>query len=502
MPGDLNIQKMTINIDRIIAKEQKHEEEETVITLKQPGMVIMDLETKLSQVQFDIKKNKVLLKANLHQNIFYLDENNQLQQESSTSLVEKIISVNGSEPGLKSKNFIQVTGKSSEIMEQGLQVKIKTSLFISIQLHRNEAREVVTGLEESKDIKVKKKNIIWENLVGQEHITENINPEISLPEKASRILKIDSKAFIKNTDIKQHNLHLKGETKYQIYYLNENEALRFHNETVPFQLTLGVPEADPEHYVYLYPQAVLQEYRLNEEDETSLKLSILINLSATVEEVAGVNLVTHVAAPGLKIDKETITGESRELETELGEMLTTTIDLHHRALEVVHLAAEIRHEAPQVENSQITVNGEIQSRLYLRDEEDTLRMHKENLPVRFSGVIPQLEPDHEIEVISSDTENITFQQVNQYQVEQSVSAKMNIKARKTVTEDVVVEISEVPLPTDITTKIYIVQQGDTLDKISWRFQVSMEELSKANPEVGEPAEISPGQKLRIPVKIG
>lgn len=49
-----------------------------------------------------------------------------------------------------------------------------------------------------------------------------------------------------------------------------------------------------------------------------------------------------------------------------------------------------------------------------------------------------------------------------------------------------------------TTRVYIVQQGDTLFKIAQRFGVSLDALIRANPQIKDPNLIFPGQKILIP----
>jgi LysM repeat protein len=49
-------------------------------------------------------------------------------------------------------------------------------------------------------------------------------------------------------------------------------------------------------------------------------------------------------------------------------------------------------------------------------------------------------------------------------------------------------------------KIYFVKQGDTLSEIGKRFDVTVEELMKANPIISNPDDLKIGMKLIIPVK--
>ncbi|MCL5612044.1 MAG: LysM peptidoglycan-binding domain-containing protein, partial [Chloroflexi bacterium] len=55
---------------------------------------------------------------------------------------------------------------------------------------------------------------------------------------------------------------------------------------------------------------------------------------------------------------------------------------------------------------------------------------------------------------------------------------------------------ETPLPTP-TPFVYVVTSGDTLSQIAEKFNVSLDVLMAANPNV-DPNSMSPGQKLNIP----
>jgi spore coat assembly protein SafA len=55
-----------------------------------------------------------------------------------------------------------------------------------------------------------------------------------------------------------------------------------------------------------------------------------------------------------------------------------------------------------------------------------------------------------------------------------------------------------PKPKPPTTRVYIVQQGDTLFKIVQRFDVLLDDVIRANPQIKDPNLIFPGQKILIP----
>ncbi|MGQ0773873.1 MAG: LysM peptidoglycan-binding domain-containing protein [Pseudonocardiales bacterium] len=50
------------------------------------------------------------------------------------------------------------------------------------------------------------------------------------------------------------------------------------------------------------------------------------------------------------------------------------------------------------------------------------------------------------------------------------------------------------------TSTYIVQPGDTLSGIAKRFEVSLESLIKANPQIKDPDLIHPGEVIYIPAR--
>ncbi|MGH3797573.1 MAG: LysM peptidoglycan-binding domain-containing protein [Pseudonocardiaceae bacterium] len=47
-------------------------------------------------------------------------------------------------------------------------------------------------------------------------------------------------------------------------------------------------------------------------------------------------------------------------------------------------------------------------------------------------------------------------------------------------------------------RTYIVQPGDTLSGIAEKFDVSLSDLEKANPQITDPDRIFPGQAIHIP----
>lgn len=55
-----------------------------------------------------------------------------------------------------------------------------------------------------------------------------------------------------------------------------------------------------------------------------------------------------------------------------------------------------------------------------------------------------------------------------------------------------------PVQTFAQSGTHTVAQGDTMWKIAVRYQIGVSELIKANPQISNPAQIYPGQKINIP----
>jgi len=52
-----------------------------------------------------------------------------------------------------------------------------------------------------------------------------------------------------------------------------------------------------------------------------------------------------------------------------------------------------------------------------------------------------------------------------------------------------------PAPTPV---VYVIKKGDTLSKVANRFDVELEDLLAANPDITDPNKISLGQEIIIP----
>ncbi len=61
------------------------------------------------------------------------------------------------------------------------------------------------------------------------------------------------------------------------------------------------------------------------------------------------------------------------------------------------------------------------------------------------------------------------------------------------------EITPVPAP---SAQVYVIKQKDTLSKVAKRFNITIEELLAANPDIKNPDKISIGQQIIIPLPAG
>jgi len=499
MSEKFNIQKNNIKLDKKLEGAAKVENEEKTISLPEAAQSVVDVEARTKNVDTHVKKNKVFMKIKLKLGLLYLDEGGFLREATDEVSLDSMLELRGAVTEMKPKTAVQISQVNTELINQGLQAKIRYKLNIFVEGYLEETYEVVTSMEGTREVKVKKETLLLENMVKQEYHIEEIYPEIRLPEEASRILKIDVTPSVKSTEVKQQNVNVKGELNEQIYYVNLQGVVCHYHENVPFQLSIGMPEASPEQVFYISTDSILENYRLNEEDPVQLRETISLVSLVTVEETREVSLVTHVAAPGLKVNRIGLSGESRVMETSLGDMLSKVIHLSGGISEIFQLKAELFYQSPEVQENRVTVEGELAVKLFYRDEQGEFSIYRENYPVRFSGVVSTLEPGNRIEVTEAVVEEASYQQNDQEEVELNIYCRLDLKIKETLKEEAVLSVEEVPLPVDVPTKIYIMQEGDNLDKVSWRFQVPVEDLQEANPEINDPGSVYSGQKIRIPV---
>lgn len=501
MRDNLMLGKKKIAVDRVTELKKLTETVQTTVTFPEPVLAIKDRESKVMNYTANTKKNSITINGILFHHMYYVDENQLVRRSGEEAEFQLTIRVPGVAPGMKVMTTLQVKEKGIEELEGGMAASISTMIYVNLTvLATDEVEVAVDIMDEDNKVTVEKEALQVENLFHESNYTRTLNPRISLPEKASKICRVNADAGKPVVESHKNNLLVRGPVIQHFYYRLEDGSLRGHQEHFTYEVSIKIPGLQSWHRYNVIPEIIVYHYQIDQIDQEDVSIidqEIKLLLKVTVKETLDLDVLTRVNGPGIRVKHRSLEGLKKVGETDLSEVLTPRVELEEATEELFQIDPFFYFKEPEIYQEQVGLDGEIYLKIIYRGE-DYLHLQQEVLPTRLNGHLPGIKSFCRTEITETAVEDISCQ-LEEYDIlEVSITPRVTVEIIESFQKKVVEEIWEVSIPEGEHTRIYFVHPQDTLEKISWRFKMPLERLLEVNPEVDPEQELNPGMKIRIP----
>ena len=207
-------------------------------------------------------------------------------------------------------------------------------------------------------------------------------------------------------------------------------------------------------------------------------------------------LLLHLVKKLLKVDE--VVADVLETTT-----VDAEVELPMKAEKIFRIMAEITNVETEIVNGRVIVRAVLHKQLFFVDKGGLLRHVREDVPFQVVANVPGAEPGMNVQARLRVMGDIDFELVNGRMVQQTAVIEAFLKVTRTVQLEVVVDVifKDAPVPPKPPKgRFVIVKKGDSLFKIAQREGVTLDALIAANPQIQDPNLIFPGQKVFIPTK--
>ncbi|HEY8416668.1 MAG TPA: SPOCS domain-containing protein [Limnochordales bacterium] len=421
-------------------------------------------------------------------------------------------------PGVHPQAFVDVTVRpetvEAELHPGGRGVEVEAVVAVTARTSEFVAVTVpVKGRSFAADAGAVETAVPVEHVLGRSAVHVSVDGVLAVPAERTcrRVVHVAAVARPSQAIASPGEVTVAGVLEYQVLYVDEAGQLQTGTwkEQTPFAHTFAVPEAPsgaPVHTetrvtsVEAAPGDGGREIRVWADVQLSVRLAAVQEL-ALVENITGSEKL-EVRCRTEPVHIEEWIGAATE-RTEV----TGTLELpqgHPPIERLITAAARARVDEVLVLEDKVVVSGQVDAdALYLaRSQGQPLHAVEWGDAIAFEievslpGAEPGLEAQADVQA-----EDVTLDLLNRETVEAQVRLVAAVRLTRGSERSAVVEAVAVPPPDpDPPTWTFVVlQEGDTLWKLSHRYHTDVDRILAANPWLGDAAApLPPGRKLCIP----
>ncbi|HZK25225.1 MAG TPA: SPOCS domain-containing protein [Oscillospiraceae bacterium] len=493
-----------------------------------PGRVrkIAEVDTELRDVKGRVIENKVVVEGVIHKQIFYVDSETGQMKEFTVADERFVhfVDVPGAMPGMNVQvhvraefvghDFIREVKayRDAELVEdldveaehekhkkkvdslyrQTVILEIFAKVTESMQL------DVVVDVNGVDRNNVMKELLKVESVIGENASQVSVQAEIDFDRPARKIKNIDTQVRNITTRVIENKVIVEGILHKQIYFVGAEDDV-VHELSVDEKFThfVDVPGAFPSANVQVHPRVEFVDVDINADDPTRGKQTAIIDIFAKVTETVQVEVVTDIMGAGVRkelLKVSQVIGEGSKQHNVVAN-LTAPAPAKKMAG-----PPETRFEnlETRVIEDKVVIEGDLVKNVYFVRDDDEAEVREFEVREHFTVFvdIPGAMPGHVVQVYPRvEFTDFEIDPKDRTRIRQTSIIEIFVKVTEHVQLEVVVSCETGPTP---SVTIYVVQPGDTLFLIAQRFNVSLQAIEKANPQITDPNVIFPGQQIFIP----
>ncbi len=506
-----NVTTRRLKVENVIGEAMKQSNIVRDITLPVLAKKIESVDTKINNVEYEVIEDKIIVKANLHKQIYYVEcETGDVQEFTvPDEKITEFIHLEGAMPDMEAKvdvdieycdvEAIDMAGDNNchRMFQQTCIVRIKAKVVEIIEI------DVVTDVVGTGLIPTYQ-TITIDNVIGagceQYNISDNY---IELPDDARKIKSVDAEIIDVEEKIIPNKVLVKGKLHKQIYYVIDptGEVKETHAD-VPFSVFVYVEGANDKADVstdirieYIDSELVTRNGR------KFVKETVVLEVCAKVTDRMTIHIVTGVA--GAEV-------ETRELniESTIGAGMRQTnilanIETPSEARKISHVHSEIRDLEGEAIPDKVIIKGVLHKQVYYVDANDNqLRELSLDEPFTEFVHVDGAQEDDMVDVRGRieyvNVEAAATTPTTRWR--QTAVLELRAKVTESQTIDVVTKVycKEQPIVCPPGQTIdYVIQKGDTLSSIAQKFGITVQDILAANPQITNPNIIFVGRTIKI-----
>ena len=505
MNEKIKLETESVRIPEIISEEVWSDTWEDEVNLNAEAVDVIDVESGFSELAIEVTSDGAVLSGYMENKIFYMDEDNNILMDSGRVRINKSFSIPKAKRGMDAMVKLRMINLQHNLY-QGNKVNVKADVEIDLRISSLQKYDIATGAKGApEELDFNYSLLEIEDVSGEKMFNLLEKHLVELPGDISEVFRIVHSIRSLEGKVKKNTVIISGLILKDLFYRTSNGAIGVKTEEIPLEKELSFPGCQSGEKVDLNLSIMGKDFGFSSEYIGHLYQDVSLCLGVKVYGVKRLNVITDVSGPGIKVEKETLQAHKVISGLELSETFTDTLNLEAEVNEVLKAIGSMQNVDVSTSAEQLSVKGEIDTLVFMIDNNSFFRLQHVSLPVNFQVPAYQLDENkRKVFVNPQQIEEVYVELIEPGLVELQAPARILVKLTEYITEEVITSIEVLDALVDwvdVETKLYIVQPGDTLEIICCRFNVTVEDIIRANPEREDQLNVYSKEKIRIPVFV-
>lgn len=498
------VEKRLLKVDKVIGETVVKKDVETTVTLPIRATKIFDVVASVTHVRGEVREGGVLVTGDIKKQLFIVDEGDLVRHVPEEIPFREFVPVEGAQPRLNVQVRASVIDVDTTLVNNGMKVRQEVLLEIFVKVTEVKQIEVVTDISEGpKDLNVEKRLLKVYSVVGEDLVSELIENTAELPITAKKIFQVVGEVRDVETEVKEDVVKVRGIVHKQIFLVDNSDLVRHVSEDVPFSISVNIPGARPGFDVQVDAAAIVDQFELLDAPSKRLRQTIALDIFVKVTEILQLDVIIDVAGTEIEAVKKLLKVDEVVADVLETTTVDAEVELPMKAEKIFRILAEITNVETEIVNGRVIVRAILHKQLFFVDKGGFLRHTREDAPFQVVASVPGVEPGMHVQARLRVVGDIDFDLEDGKFVQQTAVIEAFLKVTRTEQLEVVVDViladaSTPPKPPK--GRFVIVKKGDSLFEIAEREGVTLDALIAANPQIKDPDLIFPGQKVFIPPK--
>jgi len=560
MSGGIELKRRLLKVENVVGESVKQAEIRSDIKFPVKVKKIWQVDAEVRDVTTEVIEDKVIVNGTIHKQVFFvagetkkvdgvLFKEGEVFEKTVEEKFTEFVEVPGAMEDFEAQVEVRVefvdhedieeekdprnTGdeerhgweKFKDVWRQIVVLEIFVKVVEIVQL------EVVTDvIAPGMDLEVVKELLKVESVVGEQEKQTEIIRDIEFPRnrRARKIKEVIAEVRDVSTEIIPDKVIVEGVLHKQILFV-EAETNQVFETSVdePFTLSVDIPGAVEDNVVQVDVDVEFVDIDLRKGNEREgfreARQTAILGVFVKVTEELQIEVVVDVIGEGIEVITELLKVQGVVGENERQVNIKDEIFFDRPVKKIIETVSdvEINRMETKVIDDKVIVDGILKKQIFFVDLCDGAVFEK-SVEEEFTTFVdvPGARKDQNLQVkaevefvdhvipdfpdwICGAFEDGQFDPED-FPVTQTAVLSVFAKVTETLQLNVVVDvIAAEPEPEpepEHEIKIYIVQKGDTLWKISRRFDTTVEAIMQLNPGI-DPNNLQIGQQLRIPCAV-
>ena|GEM_PF-1416848 len=421
-------------------------------------------------------------------------------------------------PGVHSQAFVDLTVRSetveAELHPGGRGVEVEAVVAVSAQASELATATVpVKGRSFPADAGAVETAVPVEHVLGRGTAHVSVDGALAVPPERTcrRVVHVAAVARPSQAIASPGEVTVAGVLEYQVLYVDEAGQLHAGTwqEQTPFAHTFAVPEAAAGAPVHTETRVTSVEAAPGDggrEIRVWADVQVAVR-SAAVQELSLVESITGSEKLDVRYRTEPVAVEEWVGAARQRAEVTGTLELPQGNPPIERIlidTARARVEDVLVLEDRVVVSGQVDVEALYVARSPGQPVHavewRDAIPFEIEVSLPGAEPGLEAQA-EVQVEDVALDLINRETVEAQVRLVASVRLTRGCERSAVVEAVAVlpPDPDPPTWTFVVLQEGDTLWKLSHRYHTDVDRILAANPWLGDAtAPLPPGRKLCIP----